>query len=47
MIIKNLKEWEKHITHIEFSYNKIVHSTTSHSLFEIVYDFNHLTPLDL
>jgi len=32
---------------IEFSYNCSVHSTTDYSPFEIVYDFNPLTPLDL
>ena len=32
---------------IEFAYNQSVHSTTKFSLFEIVYGFNPLTPLDL
>jgi len=32
---------------IEFAYNRSVHSTTDYSLFEIVYGFNPLTPLDL
>ena len=32
---------------IEFAYNRSIHSTTKFSLFEIVYDFNPLTPLDL
>ena len=32
---------------IEFAYNRSVHSTTDFSLFEIVYGFNPLTPLDL
>lgn len=41
------KEWETHIPHIEFAYNKVVRATTSHSPFEIVYGFNPLTPLDL
>ena len=32
---------------IEFAYNKVMHTTTSYSPFEIVYGFNSLTPLDL
>ena len=32
---------------IEFAYNWSVHSTTNFLLFEIVYAFNPLTPLDL
>ena len=32
---------------IEFAYNRSVHSTTNFSLFEIVFGFNPLTPLDL
>ena len=32
---------------IEFAYNRSIHSTTKFSLFEIVYDFNPPTPLDL
>jgi len=34
-------------TCVEFSYNRVVNSTTSHSPFEVVYGFNPLTPLDL
>ena len=33
--------------HVEFAYNRSVHSTTKFSSFEIVYDFNPLTPLNL
>ena len=33
--------------HVEFAYNRVVHSSTQYSLFEIVYGFNPLTPLDL
>ena len=44
---KNLKNWEDCLPFIEFAYNRSVHSTTDFSLFEIVYSFNPLTPLDL
>ena len=33
--------------HVEFAYNRTIHSTTKFSSFEIVYGFNPLTPLDL
>ena len=32
---------------IEFAYNRVVHSTTKCTSFEIVYGFNPLTPIDL
>ena len=44
---KNLKNWEVCLPHIEFAYNRVVHSTTNCSPFEVVYGFNPLTPLDL
>ncbi|XP_050916762.1 uncharacterized protein LOC127131922, partial [Lathyrus oleraceus] len=44
---KNFKMWEEWLPHVEFAYNRIVHSTTQHSPFEIVYGFNPLIPLDL
>lgn len=44
---KNLKMWEECLPHVEFAYNRTVHSTTQHSPFAIVYGFNPLTPLDL
>ena len=47
MIVQNIKEWEELLPHIEFAYNRVVHSTTSHSPFEVVYGFNPLTPLYL
>ena len=47
IIQKNLKLWERCLPHIEFAYNRTVHSTTSYSPFEVVYDFNPLTLLDI
>ena len=47
MIKKNLKEWEKFLPHVEFAYNRAVHSTTQLYPFEVVYGFKPITPLDL
>ncbi|KAK1664967.1 hypothetical protein QYE76_053126 [Lolium multiflorum] len=47
MIKKNLKEWEDCLPHVEFSYNRAVHSTTELCPFEVVYGFKPITPLDL
>ena len=47
IIKKNLRQWEKCLPHIEFAYNRIVHSTSSFSPFEIVYGFNPLTHVDI
>ena len=47
IIRKNMKSWDKILPHIEFAYNRDVHSTIHYSPFEIVYSFNPLTPLDL
>ena len=47
MIKKNLKEWEECLPHVEFAYNRAVHSTTHHSPFQVVYGFNPIAPLDL
>jgi len=44
---KKLKSWKKCLPHVEFSYNRVVHSSTNCSPFEIVYGFNPLTPPDL
>jgi len=44
---KNIESWETCLPHVDFAYNKVVHSTTNYSPFEIVYRFNPLTPLDL
>jgi hypothetical protein len=43
----NLKLWEECLPHIEFAYNKSVHSTTKVSLFQVVYGFNPRAPIDL
>ena len=47
LISKNIKTWEECLPHVEFAYNRSVHSATKFSPFEIVYGFNPLTPLDL
>ena len=47
IIKKNIKTWEDCLPHVEFAYNRTIHSATKFSPFEIVYDFNPLTPLDL
>jgi hypothetical protein len=43
----NLKLWEECLPHIDFSYNRSVHSATKLSPFQVVYDFNHRAPIDL
>ena len=44
---KILKSWEACLPHVEFAYNRAIHSTINCSPFEIVYGFNPLTPFDL
>ena len=45
LIKGNLKCWEECLPHVEFAYNRAVHSSTKYSPFEICYGFNPLTPL--
>ena len=47
IIKKNVKSWDESLPHVEFAYNRVVHSSKHYSPFEIVYGFNPLTPLDL
>ncbi|KAK1682570.1 hypothetical protein QYE76_043418 [Lolium multiflorum] len=47
IIKKNLKEWEDCSSHVEFAYNRAVHSTTELCPFKVVYGFKPITPLDL
>jgi hypothetical protein len=43
----DLKLWEECLPHIEFAYNRSVHSTMKVSLFQVVYGFNPRAPIDL
>jgi hypothetical protein len=43
----NLKLWEECLPHIEFAYNRSIHSTTKVSSFQVVYGFNPHAPIDL
>jgi hypothetical protein len=47
IIRKNIKTLEECLPHVEFAYNRAVHSATKFSPFEIVCGCNPLTPLDL
>ncbi|KAL0641682.1 hypothetical protein Bca4012_102537 [Brassica carinata] len=48
VIIKsNIRTWEDCLPHVEFAYNRAVHSATKLSPFQVVYGFNPLSPLDL
>jgi hypothetical protein len=47
MIKKNLCKCEDCFPHVEFAYNRAVHSTTQLCPFEVVYGFKTITPLDL
>jgi hypothetical protein len=43
----NLKLWEECLPHVEFAYNRAIHSTTKFSPFQVVYGFNPRAPIDL
>jgi hypothetical protein len=43
----NLRLWEEYLPHIEFAYNRSIHSTTKLSPFMVVYGFNTRAPIDL
>jgi hypothetical protein len=47
LIKKNLREWEECLPHIEFAYNRAVHSTTNKCPFEVVHGFKPLAPINL
>jgi hypothetical protein len=44
---KNLKMWEDCLPHIEFAYNRSLHSTTKLCPFKVVYAFVPRAPIDL
>jgi translation initiation factor IF-1 len=43
----NLKLWKEFLLHIEFAYNRSIHSTTKVSPFQVVYGFHPRAPIDL
>ena len=44
---RDLKMWEECLPHVEFAYNRVEHSTTKVSPFQVVYGFNPHAPIDL
>jgi hypothetical protein len=44
---KNIKMWEECLPHVEFGYNRSLHSTTKMCPFKIVYGFLPRAPIDL
>ncbi|GKV11452.1 hypothetical protein SLEP1_g22712 [Rubroshorea leprosula] len=47
IIQKNMENWEECLLHVEFAYNRSIHSATNCLPFEVAYGFNPLTSLDL
>lgn len=47
IISKNIRTWEDCLRHVEFGYNRSMHSATKLTTFQVVYGFNPLSPLDL
>jgi hypothetical protein len=43
----NLRFWEECLPHVEFVYNRVVHSTTKFSPFQVVSFFIQVLPLPL
>jgi len=44
---KNIKLWEECLPHVEFAYNRSIHSTTKMCPFEVVYGFLPRAPIDI
>jgi hypothetical protein len=44
---KNIKLWKEYLPHVEFAYNRSMHSTTKMCPFEIVYGLIARAPIDL
>jgi hypothetical protein len=44
---KNIKLWEECLPHVEFAYNRSMHSTTKMCPFEIIYGLIPHAPIDL
>jgi hypothetical protein len=44
---KNIKIWKECLPHVEFAYNRSLHSTTKMYPFEIIYGFLPCAPIDL
>jgi hypothetical protein len=44
---KNIKMWEECLPHVEFAYNRSLHSTTKMCPFKIVYSLLPRAPIDL